>query len=449
MQIVRNVPLQDMANALQDAARDYANGRRKRLRIWELDHKFHCSIVGTCINNNELRQLSRRLRGGRDASQTEYALHGAFVSLAGAGGAGARMLQKLLDKKYAGAISRFRALNDAKERECAWQDAVADLSVAGIYWALLTAPESEQSLVERAYGDVHMLSHLSSQSREIQHRQMVDLKQQLKQQQSRHAAAELRSKTRLEQCQKRQSELEHKVAALQKELQETRKSANRANGKKSKAEPARAKPSPKPVETAVDTRDEPSRDERKASWQESQLQLWRERAETSQKDLESALQERDALAEALAVALQNQADDDADADSVCPQSSLHGRCLLFIGGRDRQAQHFRALIEHRDGVFLHHDGGLADGKAHLESMLARADAVFCPLDCVSHAAMQRARQHCKRNQKMMVMLRNASLAAFAQATDDLVKSSPDQDEADALSGVGMMGRMSSDAPALS
>jgi hypothetical protein len=48
-------------------------------------------------------------------------------------------------------------------------------------------------------------------------------------------------------------------------------------------------------------------------------------------------------------------------------------------------------------------------------MLAAADAVVCPADCVSHDAYHRAKRFCKRTGKPCILLRTSGVVAFAQA----------------------------------
>jgi hypothetical protein len=39
--------------------------------------------------------------------------------------------------------------------------------------------------------------------------------------------------------------------------------------------------------------------------------------------------------------------------------------------------------------------------------------VFCPVDCVSHDACRRVKQHCRRQDKPFIPLRSSGLTAFA------------------------------------
>ena len=97
----------------------------------------------------------------------------------------------------------------------------------------------------------------------------------------------------------------------------------------------------------------------------------------------------------------------ADAD-------LNGRCVLYVGGRDRGAARFRRAVEQRNGRFVHHDGGLEQDRRQLDQLLPGADLVMCPVDCVSHDAAARVKHYCKRHQTCLLFLGRASMSAFEQ-----------------------------------
>ena len=52
------------------------------------------------------------------------------------------------------------------------------------------------------------------------------------------------------------------------------------------------------------------------------------------------------------------------------------------------------------------------GERRLARILGQADAVLCPVDCVSHGACLLAKQVCKRTAKPFVPLRSAGLSSF-------------------------------------
>ena len=73
----------------------------------------------------------------------------------------AKLTHKTLDRKYRTAIDRFRRAKSETQVGELWSRALADGNVPGPYWALMTHPRSTPALMIRAFGEVHMLSHLA------------------------------------------------------------------------------------------------------------------------------------------------------------------------------------------------------------------------------------------------------------------------------------------------
>src|SRR5262249_32531194 len=94
---------------------------------------------------------------------------------------------------------------------------------------------------------------------------------------------------------------------------------------------------------------------------------------------------------------------------------LAGMTLLYVGGRANQIPAFRALIEDAGGTFLHHDGGIEHASGLLPGLLARADQVALPVDCISHLAVATIKRLCRQAGKPYVPLRTASVACLLAA----------------------------------
>jgi hypothetical protein len=139
----------------------------RRRRLWELDPTLHCSIVGTCLTQGELREILRRIarsEGLNLVASSDHELHSLGVRLAGRCDRPGRLLHKALDRRHAAAIKAFAAARDESSLEVQWQDMLASGAISGGYWALLTHPCCSRHLVLRAFGEVHMLSHLVGSS---------------------------------------------------------------------------------------------------------------------------------------------------------------------------------------------------------------------------------------------------------------------------------------------
>jgi hypothetical protein len=132
----------------------------RRSKIWELAQTLHCSIIGTCLSNAELRHVLVRLKvPGADVAD-EHELHVLGVTLAGRRDAGAKLVQKALDRRHEHTIKQFGRAKDAEALRHVWEDAVQRGEIPGAYWALLSHPAASEAIVKKAFQHVHMLSHL-------------------------------------------------------------------------------------------------------------------------------------------------------------------------------------------------------------------------------------------------------------------------------------------------
>jgi hypothetical protein len=104
-------------------------------------------------------------------------------------------------------------------------------------------------------------------------------------------------------------------------------------------------------------------------------------------------------------------------DDEAASGMASGQCILYVGGRCHLLPHLRARAEARSARLLHHDGGRGEALQALESLVDRADIVFCPIDCISHHACLKAKHLCRRLAKPFVPLRSSSATCFARAIE--------------------------------
>lgn len=133
---------------------------RMRCRLWELPAHLYCSIVGTCLTLAEARKFAVRHDGPDAAKMDDLALHERLVGIAGDPNGGARDLHKHLDRRHDVALRRFDKAKDDEALLAAWERSLAEGDIPGAYWAALTHRSATSPFRLRAFGDVHMLSHL-------------------------------------------------------------------------------------------------------------------------------------------------------------------------------------------------------------------------------------------------------------------------------------------------
>ena len=132
----------------------------RRSKIWELAETLHCSIIGTCLSNAELRHALARLGVNGIEAADDHELHVVGVMLAGRRDAGAKMLQRALDRRHALAIKQYAKAKDEQALRQLWDESMRSSDIPGAYWALLSHAAATETIVKKAFQDVHMLSHL-------------------------------------------------------------------------------------------------------------------------------------------------------------------------------------------------------------------------------------------------------------------------------------------------
>jgi hypothetical protein len=133
---------------------------KRRARIWEINTNVHCSVIGTCLSAAELRRVLVKLRIAGIETADEHELHMLGVLIANRPQEGGKLLQKTLDRRHQVALNQFAKARDDAAIGALWKKAVSSGDIPGAYWAVLTHPDASDKMVQKAFGDVHMLSHL-------------------------------------------------------------------------------------------------------------------------------------------------------------------------------------------------------------------------------------------------------------------------------------------------
>jgi hypothetical protein len=371
----------------------------RRTRIWEFDASLHCSIVGTCLTTTELRHVLDKLKIGATASDHE--LHALGVSLAGRREAGAKFLQKALDRRHRVAVTRYSKAKNLVALAALWAESLKQGDIPGSYWAVLTHPLATEELAKQAFGDVHMLSHLVGAANRADIRRLRELEQQ--------------NAVLADKIERQQRRLQEGFVARDRTIQ-------RLNEMLAASDRAESPPAPAPNaeeaadgalrdlnrrfarETARRERSEARASQLAAALQKSDdaLQRSERRSETVERELESIEAHLAALAEPSTA---------GSADAL----DVSGITVLYVGGRAHQTPQIKGLIEGAGGRFLHHDGGLEQSSGLLPGLIGRADRVLFPIDCISHDAVATIKRVCRALGRSYEPLRTASLACVLAA----------------------------------
>jgi hypothetical protein len=390
---------------------------RKARKLWELKRSLYCPVIGTCLDIDAWRRLARA-RGFAVEDMSDYEVHIHFVGACGERNASSLAAQKALDRAHQSLLRRFARARSREDLEALWQQVLDEGEVPGGFWALVTHPLSDAGLTNRAYEDIHMLSHQigagqRADLKKLQYTRVAleRLRKESSEQQNRHLQA-------LEQRDRRLATLQDRLASVQEELRVAKAREAELTTRLGRFEDT-------PLEARLTDMEKRARAaERDAERLQSEATMWKEacelvseRSDTWERELLEQRAQREAL-ERLVIPSASGCDGCSAAEALaCP--NLCGRRILCVGGRSHVIEHYREIVARCNGEFDHHDGGIEDKPQRLNAMLSSADVVICTIDCVSHDAYNRSKRFCKRSAKPCVLLRSSGVSTFARALEQV------------------------------
>lgn len=396
-------------------------GNSNRKRIWEIDRRYLCATIGACLNRSEMRKLAKEPEFRGVSVRDDYGLHALFIEIAKSRNPMSKALQGFLDKKYRQATRSYFLTENSEAIAQLWRD---DLSLGKIdtaWYAIVTHPAVTTEQTSTYSALLHMLAHDGIANFYRNH------------------LAEARQGARISELESQLATRKHLHKTDRQALRETvrqRKTLQALNTRLQRDndllrhELAGQRNTPPILHHPVDDQASAQRagelaavrfqlDETTRRFQELQEQhlTLMQHHEEQYKELqvfEKLLHNHLAMADPCLAC-------DDQATATCPGRNLCGQTVLYVGGLHKMIPHYKQLVETLGGRFLHHDGGKEESRNLLPKMLVTADAVLCPIDCVSHDACLSVKKICKRYQKPFVMMRSASLSALAKGLTDFVQ----------------------------
>lgn len=365
-----------------------------RRRLWEIDAGLQCSIIGTCTCHDDLVRIAQKLKLALPRGASDYDVHSAFVQSAHLPGPMARALQKLLESRYATIMRKVRATGEADALAELWTRERDAGRVAGAYWAFLCHDHVPRDLQTRIFGEVHMLSHLLGRTVSRSAGLVSELQARIDDLEARHARQQER----------------HRVVVAEREAALAKLAA-------------RDRP-PAALGVLRDSRTAALRQisARSATRRERALLSARSRARSAEFEVVRLGVEVERL-RALVIEAAAAAPFAAVAQPVCPAAAACdaavrediARRVLYIGGRSGAIDTLRRIAAERRAELIHHDGGEEMSVKRIDGLVEGCDAVFCPVDCVSHQACLKAKALCRKHGKPFVPLRSSGAASFERA----------------------------------
>ena len=384
-----------------------------RYKIWQLHGRLHCTIIGTCLSMRELRKLCKKADLDH-SGLSDYNLHHAFVGMMGEANLVAKLTHKFLDKKYQRYIQHLCDARQQSTLKTLWQQYVAKGEIAGPFWAMVSHPSTSPELLELAYGEVHMMSHLEGSSSRADLKKLSNYKDQVRELKEQ----EQKLIQKINQLSKEKNELRLTINDLASKLADTERSNLLLTQQLTGSQDAPDLTQSLSQRVANLSRQKDHANEMLDYWKSTALKEKSRTEYLSEQVLEKE-NERQALERTLYQSLMENCPNPCKESEHCPLTNLNGQQILYVGGRANQCSHFKQLVNRLNGDFLHHDGGQEESQQRLQSNLAKADIIFCPIDCVSHSAMGQVKKHCECSGKKVVWLQKSSLSAFTKGLEEV------------------------------
>ncbi|MFD2111436.1 DUF2325 domain-containing protein [Thiorhodococcus fuscus] len=390
-----------------------------RRKLWEIPHKYHCPIIGTCLTVEELRRIGKRFVWSTKERLSDYEIHVGFVSAAEERNGLSLATQKLLDKKYASAVRRYGKAKDQEAILALWSESLACGEVTSGLWALMTHAKTDAATMVLAYEDIHMLSHQIGAGQRADLKRLSETRIELSRVRHEFETFQRRTAQQTEQRERTISDLERALSDRQDDctrLEQENERLQRHLAASGTSDLIARTAALSDAHALAQSRLE------EALSTSNALRQKLNDAEKRAAGLEIQLAEREAERESLERLLALNLDHQCEAcpnDSCACRADLAGQLVLCVGGRKPLVEQYRQLVNSCNGRFEHHDGGLEDSHRRLETMLASADAIVCAADYVSHNAYYRTKRFCKRLDKPHVLLGNSGLSSFARALEQV------------------------------
>jgi hypothetical protein len=378
----------------------------RRIKLWELEDKYHCPVVGTCLTLEEIKKIARK-SGFSGQGFDAYRLHVEAVSVSCTRNEASEAMHKLLDRKYDLVLRQFDKLRTDDAVRALWKEQLEQGRVAGAMWAALTHKAGSAETRQVVYADVHMLSH------QVGAGQAADLRR-LEWLEREHAQLLRQSREDAARQTRELAARDARIRQLEVDSADTWRRAQEASPLRQRVEELESGVAMTGMaQRLMALADENARvqnrnDELVRRVFELEAALFEARGE-----LDAAVRERDAM-ERLWASENSPAPACDGQCNVCP-GSLRGRCVLCVGGRLPLLPQYRQLAERLGVRLIHHDGGKEESLSRLPALLASSDAVICPTDCVGHLAYYQLKQHCKQAGKPCVLVKSSGVASFADA----------------------------------
>jgi hypothetical protein len=191
---------------------------RKRLKIWQIQSSWLCSIIGTCLTPGDVDRILRRAGVRFQDDARAYDIHGFMVVRASERGRVGREINRILDEKYAATLRKVGGEPDQEGLAALWNDLCGRGLVARAYWAIMSHAHVGEELKVHAFGEVHMLSHFMGGYNRHSAKELWAAERRIQQLEGRLARSRRQSQETIAAREQRIGELEQELASTRDAL---------------------------------------------------------------------------------------------------------------------------------------------------------------------------------------------------------------------------------------
>jgi hypothetical protein len=369
----------------------------KRKKIWEISHDYLCSVIGTCLSLEDVRNAFARAGHDLPGDMTDYEIHGMAVHTASDFCRFSNKLNEMLERKHCADIHRASACENAAELKAFWEESFDEGNISGAYWALISHPECTKELLNHAFGQIHMLCHITGAGERTRReeinkhlRRIEELGAELKKYKNRLSQKSLdlrKAKTEYGTLKKEYETFQVRYARLWEDTEMKRQEAS------GPSEIAGVK--------------------RKLKETEAQRDGFKAELARRAEEAEQLRECNSMLRELLRRSFHRPCEEYGSAvGGYTGIIDLRNKTVLLVGGRTSSIPQYRSLVEVMNGTCVHHDGGQEQSMTVLQNLVPRADIIVCFLNCVSHDASKCVKKSFKSEKQRIIMLKNSGLSSF-------------------------------------
>ncbi|MBI9089410.1 MAG: DUF2325 domain-containing protein [Desulfobacterium sp.] len=357
--------------------------------LWEMHSSFVCPVAGFCFSDFEIKKMLKTPGNQRGAAMDTYGLHQAIMAKIGEKNRTAEKADRFLRNKYAKAVDRFGAMDEATFKK-AWTKAVLTDDMPALFYVAALRNDLSPDFLVMVYGDVHMAGYRAMTAMAASFR-------------SRDAAIE---------------KTDTLTALLAREKHRNGDFVDENIRLKAAVAKKTVAPTPEPVDPpgGKDPGDRIETLERRLACRDKEIRrLERERRKAEIRMFEST-SKGDQLEQELNQLIAGFARVQASTlctKEACPNFDACSKRILIVGGLTKLKELYRKIVESKGGIFDYHSGRIRNGKNNLEARVKRSDLVICPVNHNSHNACIKVKQFCNKHNKDIHMIPGSSLAAIS------------------------------------